>query len=149
MLRARREASTRKSDVTVWTGYILRKGPSGWLLWTRHWNMGCHKGLEISLSADGPNTCLLFCSLPFVTVIFISKQKHYILHNLYQLPLFICTWKSRMYFNNAFFSLFAYHSDICKLFYVMDSFMCYELNSPSLNSRLNPLNMRNQFYVLN
>jgi len=47
-----------------------------------------------------------------VAVIFVYKQKHHIIHNLHQLPLFICTWKSRMYFNNACFSLFAYHSDI-------------------------------------
>jgi len=63
------------------------------------------------------------CFVPYVlaAVIFVYKQKHHILHNLYQLPLLICTWKSRMYFNNACFSLFAYHSDICTLFYVMDS----------------------------
>ena len=149
MLRARRDASTRKSDVTVWTGYIaLMKEPIGRLLYIRHWNMGCHKGLEISLSADGHTPVCCFVPNVLAAVILVYKQNLRILHNLYQLPLFICTWKSRMYFNNACLSLFAYHSDTCKLFYVLDSCTCHELNSPPLNSRRNPLNLKNQFYVL-
>lgn len=63
----------------------------------------------------------VFCFVPnvLVAVIFVYKQKHHIRHNLYQLPLFICTWKPRMYFNKACFSLFAYHSDI------VNYFMCW------------------------
>jgi hypothetical protein len=81
------------------------------------------------------------CFVPYVlaAVIFAYKQKHHILHNLYQLSLFIFTWKSRVYFNHACCPLLAYHSDICKLFYVMDSFMCH--------SKWNPLNLKNRIRI--
>jgi hypothetical protein len=44
---------TVKWIVRVWTGFaLLETGPSGGLLWTRHWNFGFHKTQGISWPAE-------------------------------------------------------------------------------------------------